>query len=235
MASECTPVVEPVAKRQRRSNVRPMATRRTSRPSEKPAARSAAPKAEPRVEAEDTQQALPKNTLPFEIDPKKVEESLKKFRDQIVQLTKKGRYTKVRFKFRGKQLLPDLPLAAVMAVEGATFYWTGLLRALVFNLAGRAVIDVELVNDSEKRITAGKEALLSGDLDVALASFREALDMDPENPLVHLNLGVAYKLKGQKEVARLALQQAKKFDPTGPTGSEADRLLQTLGSSIVPA
>jgi Flp pilus assembly protein TadD len=117
----------------------------------------------------------------------------------------------------------------VVAVEGATFYWTGLLRMLVFNLAGRAVIDVELVNDSEKRITAGKEALLSGDLDVALASFREALEMDPENPLVHLNLGVAYKLKGQKEVARLALQNAKKLDPQGPTGSEADRLLSTLG------
>jgi tetratricopeptide (TPR) repeat protein len=205
-----------------------MATRRSSRSPKTPAAKAAAPKAPP-PEVVEEPKALPKNTLPFEIDPKKVEESLKKFRDQIIQLTKKGRYTKVRFKFRGKQLLPDLPLAAVVAVEGATFYWTGLLRMLVFNLAGRAVIDVELVNDSEKRITAGKEALLSGDLDVALASFREALEMDPENPLVHLNLGVAYKLKGQKEVARLALQNAKKLDPQGPTGSEADRLLSTLG------
>ncbi|MCU0696709.1 MAG: tetratricopeptide repeat protein [Myxococcaceae bacterium] len=206
-----------------------MATRRTSRSTKKPATRSPPPAPPDETPADEAPKALPKNTLPFEIDPKKVEESLKKFRDQIVQLTKKGRYTKVRFKFRGKQLLPDLPLAAVVAVEGATFYWTGLLRMLVFNLAGRAVIDVELVNDSEKRITAGKEALLSGDLDVALASFREALEMDPENALVHLNLGVAYKLKGQKEVARLALQQAKKFDPQGPTGAEADRLLSTLG------
>jgi tetratricopeptide (TPR) repeat protein len=169
------------------------------------------------------------DTLPFEIDPKRVEESLKKIRDRLITLTKKGRYTKVRFRFRGKQLLPDLPLAAVLAVEGATFYWTGLLRALVFNLAGRAVIDVELVNDSEKRITAGKEALLSGDLDVALAAFREALSMDQNNPAVHLNLGVAYKLKGQREVARLALQKAKQLDPQGPTGTEADRLLSGLG------
>ena len=181
------------------------------------------------VEAAAEEQPLPKNTLPFEIDPKKVEDSLKKFRDQLVQFTKKGRYTKVRFKFRGKQLLPDLPLAAVVAVEGATFYWTGLLRLLVFNLAGRAVIDVELVNDSEKRITAGKEALLSGDLDVALAAFREALEMDPENAVVHLNLGVAYKLQGQKEVARMALSKAKSLDAHGPTGMEADRLMQGLG------
>ncbi len=180
-------------------------------------------------EVVEAQQPTPKNILPFEIDPKKVEDSLRKFRDQVVQLTKKGRYTKVRFKFRGKQLLPDIPLAAVVAVEGATFYWTGLLRALVFNLAGRTLIDVELVNDSEKKIAAGKEALLSGDLDIALAAFREALEMDPENPVVHLNLGVAYKLKGQKEVARLALTKAKSLDPHGPTGMEADRLLTGLG------
>lgn len=218
-----------------------MASRRPARSSKKPAVKS--PKAVEPPEPDETEenadleaadgaaeeQPLPKNTLPFEIDPKKVEDSLKKFRDQLVQLTKKGRYTKVRFKFRGKQLLPDLPLAAVVAVEGATFYWTGLLRLLVFNLAGRAVIDVELVNDSEKRITAGKEALLSGDLDVALAAFREALEMDPENAVVHLNLGVAYKLKGQREVARMALSKAKSLDPQGPTGLEADRLMQGLG------
>lgn len=212
-----------------------MASRRPARPARKPAAKPDKPRAPDEEEAADeaatpADEALPKNTLPFEIDPKKVEESLKRVREQLVQLAKKGRYTKVRFKFRGKQLLPDLPLAAVVAVEGATFYWTGLLRLLVFNLAGRAVIDVELVNDSEKRITAGKEALLSGDLDEALKAFREALEMDPENPVVHLNLGVAYKLKGQKDVARLALTKAKALDPQGPTGSEADRLLSGLGS-----
>src|SRR5690348_996016 len=52
-------------------------------------------------------------TLPFEVDPKKLEESLNALKDQVVKLAKKGRYTKVRFKWRGKQLLPDLPLAAV--------------------------------------------------------------------------------------------------------------------------
>src|SRR5262245_1600795 len=78
-------------------------------------------------------------SLPFEIDPKAVEESLIKLRDQVTHWAKKGRYTKVRFKFRGKQMLPDIPLAAVVAVEGMTFYWAGLLRALVFTLAGNTV------------------------------------------------------------------------------------------------
>ena len=173
-------------------------------------------------------------TLPFEVDPKKIEESLNGLKDQVVKLAKKGRYTKVRFKFRGKQLLPDLPLAAVAAFEGVTFYWAGLLRLLVFNLAGRTVLEVELVNDSEKKIQKGKEALLSGELDAALAAFKEALDMDPDNPHAHLNIGVAHKLKGDREAAMQSLEKARSLDPKGPTGAEADRLLVGLKGIIKP-
>lgn len=173
--------------------------------------------------------------LPFEIDPQKIEASLNKLKTQVVSLAKKGRYTKVRFKFRGKQLLPDLPLAAVVAVEGATFYWAGVLRALVFTLAGRAVVDVELVNDSEKKLAEGKSALLSGDLDDALAHFTQAREMDEENPAVHLNLGIALKLKGDHAAARTALQQAVTLDPKGPHAHEAERLLKTLTTAIVVA
>ena len=185
-------------------------------------------KAAPKPKAK--KEPAPKNetTLPFEIDPKKIEESLGTLRENLVKWAKKGRYTKVRFKFRGKQLLPDMPLAAVVAVEGITFYWTGLLRALVFNLAGRTVLEVELVNDSEKHLAAGKEALLSGDLDEALKHFNLALEMHHDNPTVHLNLGVALKLKGQFTAARAAFSEAKRLDPEGPTGLEADRLAATL-------
>lgn len=177
----------------------------------------------------------PSPTLPIEIDPRKIEASLNKLKDQVVTLAKKGRYTKVRFKFRGKQLLPDIPLAAVVAVEGATFYWAGILRALVFTLAGRTLIDVELVNDSEKRLAKGKEALLSGDLEEALSAFREAQDMDDENPAVHLNLGIALKLKGDHAAARVALTRARDLDPKGPTAFEAERLLKTLSTAMVVA
>lgn len=165
---------------------------------------------------------------PFEIDPAQIEDSLNELKERVLTWAKKGRYTKVRFKFRGKALLPDIPLAAVAAVEGATFYWAGLLRALVFNLAGRTLIDIELVNDSEKKIIQGKEALLAGDLDAALAAFEEAVEMDPDNPLVHLNHGIALKLQGDHDAARAALDEAAALDPQGPTGGEARRLLSTL-------
>jgi len=187
------------------------------------------------AQARPAQKALPAGdavdkgrALPFEIDPKRVEESLKKLQGEMVHWANKGRYTKVRFKFRGKQLLPDLPLAAVVAAEGLTFYWGGILRVLVANVVGKSVLQVEFINDSEKRVQAGKEALLSGDVDQALAEFREALSMDRDNASAHLNVGVALKLKGDREGALAAFEKAKEKDPEGPVGAEAERLAAPL-------
>lgn len=171
-------------------------------------------------------------TLPFEIDPEKLDETLDKLKTQLVDWANKGRYTKVRFKFRGKQLLPDIPLAAVAAVEGVTFYWGGLLRALVFNLAGKTVLDVELINDSERKLHEGKEQLLAGELEAALKLFNQALAMERTNPKVHLNLGAAYKLKGDVEAARKAFKAAMALDADGPVGHEAERKLKALDGTL---
>ncbi|MBZ4418725.1 tetratricopeptide repeat protein [Myxococcus sp. RHSTA-1-4] len=194
--------------------------------------------AEPVLEPEpgaapESRKALPAGepagrVLPFEIDPKRLEEGLRKLQGEVVHWANKGRYTRVRFKFRGKQLLPDLPLAAVAAAEGLTFYWGGILRALIANVVGGSVFQVELVNDAEKRVQAGKEALLSGDVDQALALFREAVSMDRDLASAHLNVGVALKLKGDREGALAAFEKAKEKDPEGAIGTEAERLAAPL-------
>ncbi len=189
--------------------------------------------AEP-VEARPAQKALPagepvkERALPFEIDPKRVEEGLKKLQGELVHWANKGRYTKVRFKFRGKQLLPDLPIAALVAAEGLSFYWGGILRVLVANVVGKTVFQVEFVNDADKRVQAGKEALLSGDMDQALTLFREALEMDRDIASAHLNIGVALKLKGDREGAPAAFEKAKAKDPEGAIGAEAEKLATPL-------
>lgn len=164
----------------------------------------------------------------MEVQPGAIDEALRKVTDTLRQWANAGRYTKVRFKFRGKPLLPDLPLAAVMAAEGLTFYWTGILRALLVNVAGRSVLDVELVNDSEQHVQKGKEELLSAEVDRAVAEFRTAIAKQHDNPRAHLNLGIALKLKGDRAGARASLELAKGFDPDGPVGKEAERLLQGL-------
>jgi len=187
----------------------------------------------PLLEAPPEMKALPAGepqgaAFPFEIDPKRIEEGLQKLREEVVHWANKGRYTKVRFKFRGKQLLPDLPIAAVAAAEGLTFYWGGILRALLVTVAGGSLLQVELVNDADKRVQAGKEALLAGELDEALAHFREALSMDRDNGGAYLNLGVALKLKGEREGALAAFERARSLDPEGPLGTEAERLAAPL-------
>jgi len=203
-------------------------SRKTAKPKRPKSSRAAARRPAVRMGVAERDTPPAGRTFPLEIDPKKVEESLAKVKDELVAWANKGRYTKVRFKFRGKQLLPDLPLAAVVAAEGLTFYWTGILRLLIGNIAGKMVFDVELVNDSEKRIARGKEELLSGEVDKALECFKEALAMDRDNPRVHLNLGVALKLKGDLAGARAALEKAKSLEPEGPAGVEAERLLSLM-------
>jgi len=163
-----------------------------------------------------------------DVQPGAIDEAMRKVTDALRQWANAGRYTKVRFKFRGKPLLPDLPLAAVVAAEGLTFYWTGILRALLVNVAGRSVLDVELVNDSEHHVQKGKEELLSGEVDRAISEFRIALAKQHDNPRAHLNLGIAFKLKGDRGAARAALEKARSFDVDGPVGKEAERLLQGL-------
>src|SRR5215211_4646710 len=125
-------------------------TRRTSR---RGPPRRSPPRKPPAARAPS---APPSGTsIPFEFEIGGFEDTLEKLRSELVRWANKGRYSKVRFKFRGRQLLPDIPLAAVVAAEGLSFYWAGLLRALVVNIAGGALIDVEMVNDSEKVIAQG--------------------------------------------------------------------------------
>ena len=217
------PVKKPAAAKKRAAPVPPPAPEETVQEVAVPIAEPV-----PEMKALPAGEPVPGPTLPFEIDPKRVEESLGKLRDELVHWANKGRYTKVRFKFRGKQLLPDLPIAAVVAAEGLTFYWGGILRALVFTVAGGSLLQVELVNDADKRVQAGKEALLAGDLDDALAHFREALAMDRDNIGAHLNVGVALKLKGDRTGALASFERAKELDPEGPLGVEAERLAAPL-------
>ncbi len=213
------------------ASAHPMAPRK-HRPAKRPAPKRSRPAHRSRsVPAPGRTAKEPPATLPVDVQPGAVDDALRKVTDTLRQWANAGRYTKVRFKFRGKPLLPDLPLAAVVAAEGLTFYWTGILRALLVNVAGRSVLDVELVNDSDGHVQKGKEELLSGEVDRAIAEFRTALAKQHDNPRAHLNLGIALKLKGDRAGARAALEKARSLDGDGPVGKEAERLLQGLAGA----
>lgn len=194
----------------------------------KPKSRPGKPAPEVSDESPTEGEGEAERVVPLEIEAGAVDKALEKLRNELSHWVNKGRYTKVRFKFRGKALLPDIPIAAVVAAEAATFWWTGLLRALVMNFGAKTVFDVELVSDADAEVARGKEMLLAGDLDQALTQFEKAVRMDRDCASGYLNIGIAKKLKGDKVGARDAFERAKAINPTGPAGIEADRLLATL-------
>jgi tetratricopeptide (TPR) repeat protein len=174
------------------------------------------------------------NVIPLEVEDGSIDKALAKLRGELSHWVNKGRFTKVRFKFRGKALLPDIPVAAVIAAEAATFWWSGLLRALVVNFGAKTVFDVELVSDADAEVARGKEMLLAGDLEQALAQFEKAVSMDRDCAAGYLNIGIAKKLKGDRPGAKDALERAKAINPTGPVGAEAERLLASM-EGVPPA
>ena len=65
----------------------------------------------------------------IDIDPDKIDESVKALQERLKRMVDQGRYTKVRLKYKGKALMPDIPLGIFMATEAASFWYAGLFRA----------------------------------------------------------------------------------------------------------
>jgi len=178
--------------------------------------------------ADKTPASAPAEGSTFRVDlAGGVEQAFQRLREEATHLAKKGRHTKVRIRFRGKEIA-TVPLALLVAAEAASFLWLGLLRVLVFNVAGRAFLEVELVNDADAVVAAGKQHLLDGDLDLALAKFRDALTMDRDHAAAQLHLGVALKLKGRRDEAKAAFEKASALDAEGEAGREARRQLDAM-------
>jgi tetratricopeptide (TPR) repeat protein len=150
-----------------------------------------------------------------------------KVRDQARDLMSKGQHTRVRLKFRGKQLA-ELPIAVVAAAEVASFAWLGPLRLIIGHVVGKAVLDIEFVSNADTFVTAGKALLADGELDKAIAEFDKALAMDRKCAGALLGRGIALKLRGDRKGAREWFEKAEEADPRGEAGREARRHLDNL-------
>ena len=154
------------------------------------------------------------------------DEALKRLRDRAEHYYKKGQHTQVRLRFRGKEIA-TVPMNALIAVEAAGWaLGAGWLRLIAVNALGKTFLDVEFINEADSVVAAGKERVLDGELDEALAKFRQAIEMDRDHPAAHLNLGVALKLKGDRDGAIEAFAKAVALDPAGETGAEARKQLE---------
>jgi len=156
-----------------------------------------------------------------------LEGALAKISAQARDLMAKGQHTRVRVKFRGKQIA-EIPIAVVAAAEVASFWWFGPLRVVLGHVVGRAVLDVEFVSNADHHIAEGRRWLQEGELEKALAEFDKALSIDRRHAGANLGRGIALKLRGDKASAREAFREAEHCDPRSEAGREARRHLDNL-------
>ena len=144
----------------------------------------------------------------IEVDPERIDESVRNLTTKVRELVDQGRFTKVRIKYRGKPLMKDIPLGVFVATEAITFWYAGLLRALVVNLGVRTVIEVELVHDADERVAQGIELYMDGEVEAAEAAYRDALRMKPGDPAALYHRGVLLRVTGRRKEAIEALEEA---------------------------
>jgi tetratricopeptide (TPR) repeat protein len=156
-----------------------------------------------------------------------LEAALGKIREQARDVMAKGQHTRVRIKFRGKQIA-EVPVAVVAAAEVASFWWFGPLRVVLGHVVGKAVLDVEFVSHADHHVAEGRRFLADGEMEKAIQEFDKALTMDRRCAGAHLGRGIALKLRGDKEGAREAFLKAEEIDPRGEAGREARRHLDNL-------
>jgi tetratricopeptide (TPR) repeat protein len=150
-----------------------------------------------------------------------------KISERAKDLMAKGQHTRVRIKFRGKQIA-ELPITVVAAAEVASFWWFGPLRVVIGHVVGKAVLEVEFVSNADHHVQAGRAFLADGELEKAVAEFDKALTMDRRHAGALLGKGIALKLKGDKAGARASFEKAEEADPRSEAGREARRHLDNL-------
>jgi len=159
----------------------------------------------------------------WEIDPDAIDESIKQLRERLKKLVDQGRYTKVRFSYKGKPLLPDMPLAAIVAAEGLSLVLAGPLRFLLVNLGVRSFIEVDFIHEATERVREGQDYFAAGEVDAAESKYREALAMKPDDTAALYHLGVLLRVTGRREEAIDLLGRAAKDaeHPDAPKAAEA--------------
>ena len=163
----------------------------------------------------------------FELDPEQMENSLSNLREKVRQLAVDSRHTKVRIKFKGKAIAPDIPLGFFVAAEAATFWYGGLIRALVVNLGVRTLIEIEFIHTGDEKVAEGRELYADGEVQEAEKCYREALRLRPKDPEAHYHLGVLLRVIGRRDeaITHLEIAAATEDFPLAEKAQEAlDRM-----------
>ncbi len=162
----------------------------------------------------------------IDVDPDRVDESVERLTEQVRKAVVRGRYTKVRILYKGKPLMRDIPLGVFVAAEAVSFWYAGLLRALVVNLGARTVLEVVFVHEADEDVLRGRDAYDSGEVSEAEAAFRAALEKEAEHTEALYRLGILLRVTGQRDEAIERLEAAATGD--APFAARATEALERM-------
>lgn len=163
--------------------------------------------------SDDNPRRNPFESFRLEIDPDKVDESLRDLRERLRASFQEGRHTKVRISYKGKPIGPDIPLAIFLTGQGIAF-WFSAIPALLVNLGAKAVLDIAFIHEADELVQQGLSHWVDGEADEAEACYRRALDRRPDDPSALFNLGTLLRVTGRKEEAERHFRRAA----MGPEG-----------------
>ena len=150
----------------------------------------------------------PFENFKVEIDPDRIEETIATIRERVRDSFAAGRYTKVRLSYKGRTILPDIPLAVFLATEGIAFWIVSPLPALLVNLGAKAILDVQFIHDADELVQEGLALYLDGEIEAAESKYREALERREDDPSALYNLGTLLRVSGRKTDALRYLRRA---------------------------
>ena len=93
-----------------------------------------------------------------------------------------------------------------------------LTFCLVVVLALSVVLTPAWAEEAERYNREGVVHFNKGDYDAALASFKEAIRLNPDLFLAHFNLGVTYGKKGQLDASTASFKEAIRLEPDVASG-----------------
>jgi tetratricopeptide (TPR) repeat protein len=171
----------------------------------------------------------PLKKVTLEINTNKIEESIHQLVDQVQYWYKQGMIHKIRLKYKGKAILPDIPLSYFMVAQVASFFLAGVVRALAISLGTRVFFEVEMVNDAEQVFQRARDLYLDGDFDEAARLFEQVLQLDHKYSEAYLYIGIIHRVRNDHVTARRYFEKVRQLDPRGKAGAEAEKNLKKMG------
>ena len=122
----------------------------------------------------------------------------------------------------------DAGPAAPVAANNLAYMYADRNEKLEEALGLARAAAVHLKDNASVLDTVGWVYYKKGQAELAIPQFESSVQKDPQNPLMHFHLGLAYAKVGEQAKARRSLDQALRLNPSFEGADEARRVLASM-------